>query len=90
MKSFIIIIIIFTQLIAKRETLWEEKLKLENDPTSTTLNARGGALLKSLQKKQSIEKQLPKLEKELKSKVVKWQTANNNKVMIVIISKFSG
>ena len=70
------------KLVGKRETLWEEKLKLESSPEDNLrFNNRGGALLKALRNKQHIDKQLPKIEKQLNNKIKTWECENESMFM---------
>ena len=57
-----------SSLIAKREAIWEEKVEMERNPEDLG-NTRGGALLKSLNKKKRIAKCLPKFENELQNRI---------------------
>jgi hypothetical protein len=57
-----------SSLTAKREAIWEEKVEMERNPEDLG-NTRGGALLKSLNKKKRIAKCLPKFENELQNRI---------------------
>ncbi|XP_028416541.1 protein regulator of cytokinesis 1-like isoform X1 [Dendronephthya gigantea] len=72
------------KLVEKRESLWKKYLEFEskeNDPNRLFLN-RGGALLKEMKTRNTVQKGLPKVEEELKSAIVAWEHDNENVFLV--------
>ncbi|XP_019849406.1 PREDICTED: protein regulator of cytokinesis 1-like isoform X1 [Amphimedon queenslandica] len=62
------------KLVEKRESLWDQKIEMDNranDPAR--LNNRGGKLLQEQRLHQKINKDLPKTEKKLKEVLTQWE-----------------
>jgi len=71
------------KLVDKREALWTKKLEFESRSTdSNRLNNRGGALLKEEKIRKAVEKELPKIEGDIKKKIKKWEEENETYFMI--------
>ncbi|XP_047133005.1 protein regulator of cytokinesis 1 isoform X1 [Hydra vulgaris] len=67
------------KLVEKRENLWKKKVEFESRATDTNrLNNRGGALLKEEKTRKSVEKELPKVENELRKKIIVWERENES------------
>lgn len=72
------------KLVEKRENMWKKFLEFEskeNDPNRLFLN-RGGALLKEMKTRNSVQKGLPKVEEELKKVIVLWEKENEKHFLI--------
>lgn len=70
------------KIVEKRESLWKKKLEFENRSTdSNRLNNRGGALLKEEKIRKAVEKELPKVESEIRKRVIVWEKENETYFM---------
>jgi len=68
------------KLVSKRKKLWNEKVTFENPPDGCLrFENRGGTLIKELKRYQVVEKQLPIVEKDIKTKIKAWEKANKTK-----------
>jgi len=68
------------KLVSKRKKLWKEKVTFENPPDGCSrFENRGGTLIKELKRYQVVEKQLPLVEKDIKTKIKAWEKANKTK-----------
>jgi len=71
------------KMVDKRETLWNKKIDFENRSTdSNRLNNRGGALLKEEKIRKAVEKELPKVDNEIKKNIKTWEEENETYFMI--------
>jgi len=71
------------KLASKREKLWNEKIAFENpEDGSARFENRGGTLIKELKKYQNAEKQLPIVEKEIKTMVKSWEVSNGKQFVV--------
>lgn len=71
------------KLVEKRQNLWLKKIDFENRSTDfNRLNNRGGALLKEEKIRKAVEKDLPKVESEIKKKVKVWEEENETYFMV--------
>lgn len=72
------------KLVEKRESMWKKYLEFErkeNDPSRLFLN-RGGALLKEMKTRNTVEKGLPKVEEELKKTIASWERENEKHFLV--------
>lgn len=72
------------KLVEKRESMWKKLLQFEskeNDPNRLFLN-RGGALLKEMKTRNTVEKGLPKVEEELKKAIALWESENEKLFLV--------
>lgn len=72
------------KLVEKRENMWKKFLEFEskeNDPNRLFLN-RGGALLKEMKTRNTVQKGLPKVVEELKNTIASWEHDNENLFLV--------
>lgn len=70
------------KLVDKRELLWQKKIDFESRGTdSNRLNNRGGALLKEEKMRKAVVKELPKIECEIRKKIIEWEKKNETYFM---------
>ncbi|XP_048584979.1 protein regulator of cytokinesis 1 isoform X2 [Nematostella vectensis] len=71
------------KMVEKRETMFKkmEELELKQNDVNRFSN-RGGALLKECRSRRVLEKELPKLEKELRTEIAKWEEENEQQFMV--------
>ncbi|KAK3750783.1 hypothetical protein QZH41_015331 [Actinostola sp. cb2023] len=71
------------KMVEKRTTMFAkmEEYEVKQNDVNRFSN-RGGALLKECRARKIIEKELPKLEKELREEVTKWEAENEQKFLI--------
>ena len=71
------------RLVEKRETLWRQKQQFdENASNPQRFNNRGGQLLKEERERRQVERDLPKVEKDLQDVVVVWEAETGRSFLV--------
>ncbi|XP_031569575.1 protein regulator of cytokinesis 1-like isoform X2 [Actinia tenebrosa] len=71
------------KMVEKRETMFAKMAEYELKKNDVNrFSNRGGALLKECRARKVLEKELPKLERELKEDIEKWETDNEQQFLV--------